>query len=338
MDQERRREGETVGEFVLGIDGGQTSTRCVLATTGGHVLGQGVGAGLIHLAAEGGPARFSAALAGALRAAWDAAGQTPQPVAAIGLGLTGVEADGPEAPLARRLVAQIVPDTHIELHNDAYTALVGAHLGQPGVMVIAGTGSIALGQDGQGRVARAGGWGWLLGDEGSALAIGRDGLRVALDAFDGLGPPTILQDSFLRTFEVGQPRDIKNRVYSPDFGARGFAALAPLVSEAAQAGDPAAQAVVHAAGQALARLVRAVISRLQFDAGPVPVAPVGGAFEHVHRLRDEFKAALAVVPSAQVRPPRLPPVFGALLLALVAAGVPMERARTVLTEITGLSE
>ena len=327
-----------VRQFVLGIDGGQTSTRCVLATREGDVLGHGVGGPLIHLAAEGGPAQFTAALAGAIQAAWEAAGRTPQPVAAIGLGLTGVEADGPEAPLARDLITPIVPSAHIELHNDAYTALVGAHLGQPGVMVIAGTGSIALGQDGQGRVARAGGWGWLLGDEGSAFAIGRDGVRAALEAFDGLRPPTSLQDAFLHYFEVGQPRDIKNRVYASDFGARGFAALAPLVSEAARAGDPAAREVVHQAGQALARLAQAVIARLQFDTNPIPVAPIGGAFEHVHRLRDEFAAALALVPSAQVRPPRLPPVYGALLLALAAAGVPIERAKTLLTEFTELSE
>ncbi|MCW5853857.1 MAG: N-acetylglucosamine kinase [Anaerolineae bacterium] len=323
-----------VRQFVLGIDGGQTSTRCVLATTDGHVLGHGVGTGLIHLATEGGPAQFTAALAGAIQAAWEAAGRTPQPVAVIGLGLTGVEADGPEAPLARDLIAQIVPSAHIELHNDAYTALVGAHLGQPGVMVIAGTGSIALGQDSQGRVARAGGWGWLLGDEGSAFAIGRDGVRAALDACDGLRPPTSLQDAFLRYFEVGQPRDIKNRVYASDFGARGFAALAPLVSEAARADDMASQTVIYEAGQALARLVMAVIARLPFEADPIPVAPIGGAFEYVYRLRDEFEAALSRHPSVEVRPPRLPPVYGALLLALAAAGVPMERAQAVLTEFT----
>ena len=307
-----------VSQFVLGIDGGQTSTRCVLATTEGDVLGQGVGGGLLHLAAEAGPARFVAALDAAIRAAWVAAGQTPAPVLAVGLGLTGVEADGPEAPLARELVAQLVPGAAIELHNDAYTALVGAHLGQPGVMVIAGTGSIALGQDSAGRIARAGGWGWLLGDEGSALAIGRDGLHAALDAFDGLGPPTPLQESFLRYWGVSQPREVKNHVYAPDFGAAGFAALAPLVSDAARAGDPVAQAVVRQAGQALARLVRAVVARLQFGAGPTPVAPVGGALAHVYRLRREFEAALAGEPSLQVRDPRLPPVYSALLLALAA--------------------
>ncbi len=307
---------EVQTQFVLGVDGGQTTTKCVLATTEGQVLGRGEGGGLIHLAEDRGREHLERALREAFAGAWSSAGLEPREVQALGLGLTGVEAGTPEARRVHELLPSLVRAERVDVQSDAVAALMGAHAGQPGVIVVAGTGSIALGLDPQGRPARAGGWGWLVGDEGSAFAIGRGGLHSVFDALDGTGPATGLEPILLRHFQVDAVRDLKRRVNATDFGPRGFGALAPLVAQAAEQGDAVAAGIIREAGRALAAQVCAVIRRLNFDQ-PACVAPIGGAFEHVAGLRQAFETAmnLASVPAIIVEP-KLPPVLGAVILAL----------------------
>ena len=275
----------------IGIDGGQTSTKCVIAAPDLTVIGEGMGGGLIHLAAEQGEQTFVNSLREAVQAAWQAAGLPPQPVRAMVMGLTGVDG-AVEADTAERLAQRVVPCPHIRAHNDAYTALIGAHDGQPGIIVISGTGAIALGQDASGRTARAGGWGWLIGDEGSAMAMGRAALNAITHAHDGTGPRTQLTEAVLRQLGIQALRDCKRIVYGPAFGARGFAALAPAVGACADAGDAVAQQIVAQAGQALARLAVGVADALAMP--DAPVAPVSGAFGHVRGLRAAFTEALGL--------------------------------------------
>ncbi|BCX02310.1 MAG: N-acetylmuramic acid/N-acetylglucosamine kinase [Candidatus Roseilinea sp.] len=309
-------------ELVIGVDGGQTSTKCALVACDGRVLAYGQGGGLMHLAAAGARERHAWALREAFTSVWANAGLEPQPVAAIGLGLTGVEDGSPEAALARQIVAGLISAQHIAVHSDAYAALIGAHGNRPGIIAISGTGSHILGMNAAGELARAGGWGWLLGDEGSALWIGRRGLIAALHASDGTADPTILEAMMLRHFQVKALRDVKRHVYAPGFGAKEFAALAPLVSQAAMQGDAVAQSIVGRAARDLAVQVMAVQRRLGLPTD-APIAPVGGAYEHVHGLRTGFIAALREVnPQANVVAPQWPPVLGAALIALKACGCP----------------
>jgi N-acetylglucosamine kinase len=204
------------------------------------------------------------------------------------------------------------------VHGDAYTALTGAHGGRPGIIAISGTGSHIMGMNASGDVARAGGWGWLLGDEGSALWLGKSGLAAALRAFDGVGEPTFLEALMREHFQIVTFREVKRLVYDSGFGAKGFAALAALVSSAAMQGDAVALKLISQAARDLAAQVMAVQQRLALPAD-VPVAPLGGAYEHVHGLREGFVAALREVnPRATVVAPQLPPVLGAALIALRA--------------------
>ncbi len=308
--------------LILGVDGGQTSTKCVLMSADGRVLGHGHGAGLIHLAAEGGPERMRNALRECIASAFAHAGIEARPLEAIGLGLTGIsEQHSPEAERVRALVAETFAPRVVVVENDAYTALLGAHAGGPGVVAISGTGSIVCGVNARGEIQRAGGWGWLLGDEGSALWIGRCGLMAALRAVDEIGPPTALVDGFRRHFQIRDMLDVKPLVYRSDFGARGFAALAAVVSAAASADDAVARAVIASGGAALAELVAVVVRRLGPDAG-LPVAPVGGAFEHVHGLGDNFTRELnRLAPGCHVVDAQAPPMHGAALMASRAAGL-----------------
>lgn len=305
-----------MSQFFIGIDGGQTSLKCVITQSNGGVLGEGTGPGLIHLAAQGSRERYYESLRTALGQAWAMAQLPPQPVAAIGLGLTGVEFASPEADLVRDIVREVQAAEAIAIDNDAYTALMGAHLGQPGVIVIAGTGSIALGINAAGQRQRVGGWGWLVGDEGSAMAIGRDGLRAALHANDGSGPRTALFAAFLAHFEIGHFADVKRKIYASDFGARGFASLATVVSQAAEQGDEVAQQLIRRHGAALAQQAQAAIHGLQLPAPDQRVSPMSGAFTHVHGLQSAFTAALAdLQPSAQVVPPAQSALMGAVFMA-----------------------
>ena len=312
----------------FGVDGGQTSTKCALVTADGRVLGYGTGGGLVHLAAEGARERHADALRQAFAAAWSSAGLAPRPVAAVGLGLTGVEAGTPEAAQARAIVVEVITADVVEVHSDAYAALIGAHDGQAGIIAISGTGSHVLGMDHAGRIERAGGWGWLLGDEGSAMWIGRSGLAAALRAADGVDPPTALEVAMRAHFALHALRDVKRLVYDSRFGAKGFAGLAPLVSQAAAQGDAVARGIITQAAHDLAAQVMAVHRRLSLPPD-APIAPVGGAYEHVHGLREGFIAALrSANPRANVVAPKLPPVLGAALIALRACGSPATIAPT----------
>jgi glucosamine kinase len=307
--------------LVIGVDGGQTSLKCALADADGTVLGLGQGNGLLHLAAEGGPQRFLASLGEAVRQAWSAAGLAPRPVAALAMGLTGVtSADTPEAGLAVELAGRVVSADKILADNDALPALKGAHGGQPGIICIAGTGAITLGIDAAGRQERAGGWGWLLGDEGSAFWIGREGLRAALRAQEGLGPPTALLAAFQDHFQVAAMIQVKRAVFGGDFAAQGFAGLAPLVAAAAEQGDTVAAGIFRQAGAELAAAVRAVARRLDFGAQPATVAPVGGAFEHFGLLRQAFYNELVESGAFKVGEARGSPLSGAVILARELAG------------------
>ncbi|MBI5878522.1 MAG: N-acetylglucosamine kinase [Chloroflexi bacterium] len=303
--------------LIIGVDGGQTSTRAALADLNGNVVGEGCGGGLIHLAAEGGRERFASALRTALAEAWRAASLAPQPVDAIALGLSGVDGGTAEAVAVREMLPALLEARVVVVENDGVAALYGAHAGQPGVIVISGTGTIAWGMDSRGELACVSGWGWLLGDAGSACTIGRDGLIAALAAYDKAGPATSLVERFLREFAVPDLYDAKRMVYAPDFGARGFAALAPVVSGAAEAGDAVARRVIADAGHALAASALAVINRLQFDDMPVHVAPVGGAFEHVFGLRAVFAGDVCGFEAvrAVVVEPQRSPVIGAVIMA-----------------------
>jgi len=299
--------------FVLGVDGGQTSTKSALVSSSGRVLGQGIGRGLVHFAAEGALDLFEHALRECVVSAFAAAGLAPQPLAHVTLGLTGVERDTPEAHLAEQLARDVIEASRIEACSDADAALFGAHAGEAGVIVISGTGSHVRGRNTSGDIASAGGWGWLLGDEGSAMWIGREGLMAALRDADNGGTPTALTEAMRTQLRVQALRDDAKRVvYQSDFGARGFASLAAVVSDAARAGDLVAGDIIQRGATHLAQQTRAVLIRLKLTQ-VTPIAPTGGAFEHVHHLREAFAGAITPQPVVQ---PKFSTAVGAALMAL----------------------
>ena len=310
--------------LLAGFDAGQTHCRCRLAASaGGEVLAEGEGPGVSHLASPEGPRRFSSALGRSLA---EARRQLPEPwrqapLRAAAIGASGIETGSPVQGQGLELAAQELglPQRCLAVTGDERTALRGAFAGGPGIVVISGTGTIAVGTDGGGRVLRCAGWGWLLDEAGSAMDIGRDGLALSLRMADGRVPPSPLLARLwgalgLRADDPGAPQQIKALVVEPQFGAAGFARLAPEVEALAEAGDPQATAILQRHGEALAAMATTLAHRLELPAAAI--CPMGGALEHLAGLRRSFAGALARnLPQSRLVSPQGDACQGALQLA-----------------------
>jgi N-acetylglucosamine kinase-like BadF-type ATPase len=165
---------------------------------------------------------------------------------------------------------------HVVLTTDAALLLATGTPQGWGLALVAGTGSIAYGQTPEGRTARAGGWGYLLGDEGSAYALVLAALRAVARAADGRSSPTCLTENFLRKLGLNQPQQLIPELYGGGWDRASLAALAPLVFAAADAGDSSALALIEQGALDLAAMVSAVACQLEFDRRAVPLALAGG--------------------------------------------------------------
>ncbi|MHB8732336.1 MAG: BadF/BadG/BcrA/BcrD ATPase family protein [bacterium] len=310
-------------DYFLGVDGGASGTACAVATGDGAVIGIGHAGPSNHILAPGGRDRARAALSGAVGHALAAAGLGPAEFRAAQFGMTGITRDTEQARVFAQVVAGTLKAATVLIDNDAVIARAGALAGRPGVIVIAGTGSVALGEDPSGRQARAGGWGYIFGDEGGGFAIGCGAVRAALHARDGTGEPTVLVE------RLGEAAgmlltDIPMAFYEGRIDRSKIAALSRVVARAAEARDPVARRLIDEAAAALARLVAAVIAQLRWPDGPVAVGPVGGVFDAGRTILRPLSEALArTAPSTVLVPPRLEPAAGAVLLAMRASGVPL---------------
>ncbi len=304
------------GALLLAVDGGQSSTLALLATPAGQVLGYGRAGPSNHLHEPGGLARLEAALRGSISAALQQAERSPAAVGYSCLGLSG----GPA--VAQEIAASLLPQSAIEVHKDIVTALAGASRAQPGVIVIAGTGAVAYGEQDGGRRAIADGWGYIMGDEGSAYDIGCAALRAACRAEDGRGPETVLLQRIPAHFDLADLRAVHRAIYSHALTRPQVASLAQVVGQAAHAGDAVAQGLLAEAGHRLGKSALAVIRRLGGLATGLPVFTTGGVFEAGEFVLGPFRAVLAgECPTATIHPPRFSPVVGALLLAMRAADI-----------------
>jgi N-acetylglucosamine kinase-like BadF-type ATPase len=212
------------------------------------------------------------------------------------------------AAVVGRLLAEFVSG-EIEVVGDMVIAMEAAFGGGPGVVVIAGTGSIAYGRNSKGEIARAGGWGFAISDEGSGHWIGRSAVAACMRAYDKGEQVGLLLDSIMKSWGVTTREQLvvaANAAPSPD-----FAALVPAVLSAADAGDATAHGVLTKAGVELSALATIVIGRLFANAGTVPVAVSGGVFCNCAQVRQIFYDRLRVEPNATLPDP----ARGALELA-----------------------
>ncbi len=303
--------------YYVGMDLGASSTKAVLFDTGGQLLMATTGGPSNHVTGPAAEPKMRGALTACLQPMVDRVGRK---LAVICLGVTGLGIPG-KRELISRLLVELVAADEVVLVNDAHVALAGAMAGGPGIIVIAGTGSIALGKDDSGQIAKAGGFGYLLGDEGGGYDIARQGMMAALKAADRRGQETALTAKFTRHFGLSGIRALSGYLFANHTPVEEIAGLCRLVGEAAAEGDLVAQRLLTQAGYDLAGLAIAVAGQLQWPQGLLRVAPIGGVWNSGHWLTRGFSAALTeACPLAEVAKPCYEPRVGAAILAAQACG------------------
>lgn len=294
--------------YVGGIDAGQSSTTAVVIGEDGVVRGRGSAGPADHVDEPVGSRKCADACATALmRALDDAELARDTMLEAVRVGLSGYDEqfDGAPPAFASRVT---------RLQHDAPVALAGAVHGRPAVVVIAGTGSVAYGESGEGTSVHVGGWGYLFGDEGSAFAIARDALAGAMGD-DDRAQRSPLGEAALAYFDRRSLRELTTAALLGRIPRGELASFARVVLDAARLGDSEAASIVADAASALAALATVAIARLDCSDRPVPVAFAGGMF-----LNEEFLARTrerlgVLAPNALAVTPRYDPAVGAALLA-----------------------
>jgi len=293
----------------LGIDGGGSQTTCVIGDEK-SVLGKGTSGGSNVVRVGERQARES--LGAAIRQACSAADISPAKIERTCVGIAG--GTGPEiAAIVRRLLSEFV-SREIEVVGDMVIAMEAAFGSGPGVIVIAGTGSIAYGRNSAGETARAGGWGFAISDEGSGHWIGRSAVAASMRACDEAGAEStnVLLDGIMKFWSV----TTREQLVVTANAAPDFAALLPAVLSAADAGDATACAVLNQAGVELAALAKIVMGRIFGNGEAIPLAVSGGVFCNCELVRRVFYDRLrAEYPRLLLNVALVEPAKGALELA-----------------------
>lgn len=305
--------------YVLGIDGGGTKTTCVLVDETGKVWGRGQ-AGSANYQTVGAEAAYRAIEAAILQATAGA----PLTIVGMGLGLAGVGraedlasvevwlerlAYSPELPVRWDLQPQrtiVRPDSEI--------ALIGGIGTNVGIAAIAGTGAIVWGRNARGETKRVGGWGYLLGDEGSGYWIARQGLQVVMRALDGRSPQTSMTGHLLGHLGLHRAEDLVEVVYRRGWGVMEIAALSQWVDRSAAEGDAVARQILNDAARELVLAVKVAATALFQPEEPFEVVTLGGAWQSAY-LRQAFLASFAEnFPNANAIEPRHEAAYGAALM------------------------
>ncbi|MBN4003661.1 N-acetylglucosamine kinase [Nostoc sp. LPT] len=312
--------------YVLGIDGGGSKTVCVLMNDFCQVLGRG----------EAGPSNYQSigieatlqSIQSAIHNAVETAIITNTVnIDAICLGLAGVDRAA-DIEVVKGLVKELqnnkfLPITwalqpaNIVICNDALIALVGG-IGQPvGIVVAAGTGSIIFGRNHQGHTKRVGGWGYILGDEGSAYKIAIAGMNAALKSYDGREISTSLLEDFKQHLDLESIEDLIEVIYRREWGVKQIAALAPIVDFAAASGDIVANIIIDNAVKELVKATSTVIDAIFTADSVLEVVTTGSVWQGKCKIHERFAASIIKkFPEVKVIFPRYEPAYGAGLLAL----------------------
>jgi len=268
-------------KYIIGVDGGGTKTLALLANLDGQVIARGMS----------GPSNYNAVGFETACAALESAINTarkdhPGEISALCLGLAGA---GRQADIERfQLWAkEKFPGIAVKVVNDAEILLTAGLPTGPALALVCGTGSIVYGRTVRGELIRAGGWGYLFGDEGSGYAIGVAALRAVMQAYDGRAPATLLTELILERRGVNSPPELVRNIYGAESPRLEVASLADLVEEAVGRGDTVAIAILEEAARDLARIVAVVYPKLGTSAAPLVIT--GGTILHGIYLEAAFR-------------------------------------------------
>jgi len=307
-----------------GIEGGATKTVCVVGSETGQLLGVGYGGSSNYLTA--GIAKMKESLADSLQIALQTGG-VQGPPETVYAGLAGVGLLDPQRE-ARLALQEATRTKKVLVNSDGYVALYGSFVGKAGMIVISGTGSIAMGFNERGKFARVGGWGYLLGDEGSAFHVGLEGVRAVVKSHDGSLPLTSLAERALSFFHIQRIEELVKVFYLEDLRKEKVAAFSAEVVEAASKGDTVAASIINSECVALKTIVKALQENLSLKTPRLALS--GGVFEGSEWFRKRFVEELGS--DFEIAKPLHRAVTGAFMLALTSSGI--ELTPRILENIT----
>ncbi len=269
--------------YVIGVDGGGTKTLALLADLNGNVLARGL-SGPSNYNAVG----FEKACSHLEEAISRAQENAPGELSALCLGLAGV---GRSEDIERfqTWAQKKFPQTVVKVVGDAEILLAAGEATGAAIALVCGTGSIVCGRAPTGELIRAGGWGYLFGDEGSGYSIGAAALQAVMQSYDGRGPSTALTDLILQKRGLETPPDLVRSVYGAESPRLEVASLSELVEQAAGQSDAVAMSILEQAAEALVKAVAAVHAKLGAVAFPLIIS--GGTILNGEYLKIAFKSA-----------------------------------------------
>ncbi|MFH1926584.1 MAG: BadF/BadG/BcrA/BcrD ATPase family protein [Chloroflexota bacterium] len=304
-----------LGTYYLGVDGGGTKTEALISDAQGRILGRG----------GGGPSNpYFVSKRAALRVIVHAVNIAQLEAGGRGLScavvcVPGLRRHFDPASVAREMG---VSEDRLNIAGDDLSTFYGALGGEHGVVVSAGTGSFAMGINREGERLSIGGWGPLLGDEGSGYSIGLDALKAVIRQYEGRGRKTALTPLIQEYYSITDINELKTCIYRRHINQKGISALTPLVLQGARAGDVVAIKIIESAGAALAEMAKIIIRRLKMDTREYDLVLTGGIGKlgdfiwvpFSNQVKKEFK-------EINIRKPRFVPAVGAVIIALEAGGL-----------------
>jgi N-acetylglucosamine kinase-like BadF-type ATPase len=311
--------------IIGGIDAGGTATKCLIINEKGEMLAEAETGSANYLSV--GFKKTVIEIEEALSIAVAKAGVTK--VDLLGIGLAGVGRPEDIKKIRKALLPLSLAEK-VYLTNDGEIALYGAHQGRPGIIVIAGTGSIVYGKGKDGQIYRAGGWGPILGDEGSGCWTGLEALKALIAVQEGRGAETILRKAVMEKLKMENLQELIPFVYQKELPRRKLASLAPLVIRAMQKGDQVSAKIINKGLNHLALLVNHLKNKLDLDSGQIAVT--GGLFnsEIIYKM---FAEKIYNMTGLEIRRPSFSPVYGACFLIMLKSGLMIPS----ITEIKGIS-
>jgi N-acetylglucosamine kinase-like BadF-type ATPase len=310
-------------DIIIGLDGGATTTKCIITDIEGHVLDRAIsGPSNIQEGNEEERKRqLKNAINNSLKVVLNLSFKEQFCVRSICLGVAGLS-DGSKYHLIKKIVNKLLNPEKIKIIGDKEITVKGASLDQPSIIIYAGTGSFCYGKDENGNIANVGGWGYIIDDKGAGYDIGRMALRALFRAYDGREKKTQLTSKILKYFSCKSPIELSQKIYSYNLVTKcKISKLSVLVTEAAICGDNVAKQILNQASKELAKCVFALTKKLFFR-NKLCIYPCGGVFNDIKFILKPFEKEISKkIKHYSIITPFFTPDIGALIIAAEEIGI-----------------
>ena len=315
-------------KYVIGIDGGGTKTQVVLADLAGNILMNTV------YGSTNPNAVSEEELKGVFYHIFqDVEKKVPnslKDIVSVFAGIAGAGIEAMALQITEIIAPYFLPEAKIMVVPDSINALYSGTFGKPGMVQISGTGSITYGINQRKEQGRVGGWGYLLGDEGSGYDVGRKGIQAALQFEDGRGPETMLLTMLLKSYQINSGRELIDKIYHSENPRLEISRNSKLVFEAFEKDDPVSRLILRNVADGIGQSIRALDQKLFKKDGKVDVVLCGGLFSNTTILPGLLQDALINYPKRlSLITPELPPVIGSVVGSYIESG------NTITEEVKG---